>query len=141
MNNVVLLIGGALAIRALTKYNTTSNLQFLPLGAAWNGGQLAITIGVQNPTSTSLVINSFAGQVYVNGTASGNLSDFTTRTIAANQQTPVQLNFTPSVLGILSDISSAITQSNGLQIELKGTANVNNVPVPLDLTFQAIGSS
>lgn len=138
MNALWWIGGSALALWLYTKAHTAMNLQFLPLGANWDGGALHVQIGVQNPTNNSLQVTSLAGTVYVNGTAAGNLSDFTPALIAPNSQTPIQLTYTPSLFGAISSVLNQLTNGGGVNIEVKGTANVNSIPIPVDIKFQAI---
>jgi len=138
MDKGLLLIGGAVAIWLLSKANTGQHLQFIPLGANWDGGALGIQIGVQNPTNDSLQYNSLAAQVSANGTVVGNLSGFVPKLIAPNQQTTVDVNFTPNILGALSTIFNQVTHGGGVRIGINGTANVNGISLPVELTFQAV---
>lgn len=139
--NGLLLVAGVVALWAYSKAHTGANLQFLPLGASWDGGSLHIQIGVQNPTNDSLQFQSFAGTVYINGTAAGNVSDFTPAIIAPNAQTPVTLTFTPSLFGAAATVINLLNNGgNGVVIAVKGSANVNSLSVPVNLTFQAINS-
>ncbi len=141
MDNGLLLIGGAVALWALSKANTGQHLQFLPVGASWDGGALQIQVGVQNPTNDSLQYNSLAAQVTANGTIIGNLSGFVPKLIAPNQQTTIPVNFTPNILGALSTIFNQVTQGGGgIMIGINGAANVNGITLPVSLTFQAIAA-
>src|SRR5690242_10602652 len=125
--NGLLLIAGAVALWAYSKAHTGANLQFLPMGASWDGGSLHIQTGVQNPTNDSLQFHSFAGTVYINGTAAGNVSDFTPAIIAPNAQTPVTLSFTPSLVGLASMVINQLNNGGGVAIVVKGSANVNGI--------------
>lgn len=133
----VIIIGAFIAYLLYSKVNTGASLQFLPLGASWNGGTLQIQVGVQNPTNGSLSLTSLAATAYVNGTASGNLSDFTPALIAPNAQTPIVLNFQPSIIGIAQDVVSELNSQGAMTIAVKGTANVNGVALPVNLNFTA----
>lgn len=140
MDDGVLLIGGAAALWLLSKAHTGKSLVFQPLGASWDGGSLHIDIGAYNPTNDSLQLTSLAGTVFVNGTAAGTLSGFTPALIVPNQQTPIHLKFTPNILGVLSSVFNQVTQGGGVMIGVKGTANVNSILLPVNLTFQAIAA-
>jgi len=140
MDNGLLLLGGAAALWLIAKAETGKNLQFIPLGASWDGGALRIQIGVQNPTSNSLQYNSLAAQVSANGTVVGNLSGFVPKLIAPNQQTTVDVNFTPNLLGSVAAIFNQVTQGGGITIAINGSANVNSIVLPVNLTFQAIAA-
>lgn len=137
MDNGLLLLLGLGAYLLYSKANTASSLQFLPLGANWNGGTLQIQVGVQNPTNGTLTLSSLAATAYVNGTPTGNVSDFTPAIIAPNAQTPIQLNFNPNVIGIAQDLLSELNTQSAMNISLKGTANVNGVSLPVNINFTA----
>lgn len=136
--NGLLLIAGVVALWAFSKAHTGANLQFLPLGASWDGGALQVQIGVQNPTNDSLQFQSLAGTVYINGTAAGTISDFTPAIIAPNAQTPVTLTYNPSIFGVASVVINQLNNGGGVTIGLKGSANVNGISLPVNLNFQAI---
>jgi len=138
MQNGLLLIAGVVALWVYSKAHTGANLQFLPLGASWDGGSLHIQIGVQNPTNDSLQFQSLAGTVYINGTAAGTITDFTPAIIAPNAQTPVTLVYSPSLFGVAAAVINLLNNGDGVTIGLKGSANVNGVSIPVNLTFQAI---
>jgi len=138
--NGLLLIAGAVALWVYSKAHTGANLQFLPLGANWDGGSLHIQIGVQNPTNDSLQFQSLAGTVYINGTAAGTISDFTPAIIAPNSQTPITLSYTPSIFGVAAAVINQLNNGGGVTIGLKGSANVNGISIPVNVNFQAISN-
>lgn len=140
MDNGVLLIGGVVALWVLSKAHTGQNLQFQPLAANWDGGALQVQIGVLNPTNDSLQLNSIAGQLYVNGTAVGTVSNFVPTTIQPNQQTPITLRYVPSIFGAVTAILNQITNGGGLLVAFNGSANVNSIVLPVNLNFQAIAA-
>jgi hypothetical protein len=140
MDDGVLIALGIAGLWLYSKAHTGNSLQFVPLGASWSGGALQVDIGVQNPTQDSLQLNSLAGSVYVNGTIAGNVSDFTPRLIAANQQTPIQLTYTPNILGTVVAVLNQVSNGGGVLIGLNGSANVNGIPLPINLTFQVLAA-
>lgn len=140
MDDGVLIALGIAGLWLYSKAHTGTSLQFVPLGASWSGGALQVDIGVQNPTNDSLQLTSLAGSVYVNGTIAGNVSDFTPRLIAANQQTPIELTYTPNILGTAAAIFNQFNNGGGIQIAVQGTANVNGIALPINLIFQAIAA-
>lgn len=140
MDNGLLLVGGVVALWALSKAHTGANLQFVPLGANWDGGTLHVQIGVLNPTNGSLQLTSLAGQVYINGTAAGTLSDFTPTLILPNAQTPISITYTPSILGVFSTLLNQVSNGGGVAIAIKGSANVNGVILPVTVNFQALAA-
>ncbi len=98
-----------------------------------NGFQ--VVLGVQNTSNTTLQYNSFAGSLIVNGSAVGNVSDFTAQPIAANAETDLTINISANVLGIASQIMQQL-QSGGTGIQsasLNGTANISGVQYPVNV--------
>jgi LEA14-like dessication related protein len=140
MNDGVWIGLGIVGLWLYSKAHTGTSLQFVPLGASWSGGALQVDIGVQNPTNDTLQLNSLAGSVFVNGTIIGNVSDFTPRLITANQQTAIQLTYTPNLLGTAAAILNQVNNGGGIQIAINGAANVNGISLPINLTFQAIAA-
>jgi hypothetical protein len=138
MKSGLLLVAGVVALWAYSKAHTGTHLQFLPLNASWDGGSLHVQIGVQNPTNDSLQLQSLAGTVAINGTTAGNISDFTPALIAPNAQTPITLSYTPSIFGIVSTVVNQLNNGGPINITVNGTANVNGIPLPVNLTFQAL---
>ena len=128
------------------KNTVVSSLRFVEQGITFDISNLIspiinVSILVQNPTSGSLTLQSMAGTFSVNGNPSGNASYFPAvpTVLAPNAQTiiVIQLRLTDS--GIITDLLNFISGSTtALNIALNGTANVNNAPIPLILSFNAV---
>jgi hypothetical protein len=134
------LIGGGLLWAAWYVWKTYvlgTGLQFVPLGVSLGGSNgLIVQIGVQNPTSSPIVLNSFAGSVTVNGTPVANVSNFQGLTIAANAQTALNFDVSPNWLGLGLQGADIIQHGfTGMVIQLKGTANINGSAIPETITF------
>lgn len=136
-NTGLLLLLGALGVYLFTRASTIANLVFVPRGIAITGGAVNVVIGVQNPTSNSLSFNSLAGNLFVNGSAIGNVASFQPAVIIPNGETPVNVMVTPSILGIATDVLSMIqgNMSGGITANFQGTANIDNSAVPVNLNF------
>jgi len=137
MNTKDLLIGGgviALGLWAYKKFVTGSNLIFVPLGISTGGSGLQVKIGVQNPTNESLMFSSLAGNVIVNNVAVANVSNFQGITIPANSQTAVTIDVAVNWLG-LGLSAASVVQAGFTGAKLVGTANVNGVALPVNITF------
>lgn len=97
-----------------------------------------IVVTVQNVSSSSLMLNSMAGTLSVNGTMIGNISNFSGPTeIVGNGQTNVVVNVNPSLLGIgsaLYNLIQAGTGMTGLQFTIQGNVNVNNLVQAFNIT-------
>jgi hypothetical protein len=135
-----LLIFGALGIGAwyfLTRLSTVGSLNFVPRGLGLVGNAVSVIIGVQNPTSEGLNLQSISGNLVVNGNSVGNVADFTPVTIAPNQETQIQLLITPNIFGIAANAIYQLSNNltGGINATLQGSANINNTSLPLNVNF------
>jgi hypothetical protein len=140
-NSTTPLLIGAAAIAAwwlFSRANALNSLIFIPRGVGLQGGGLNFILGVQNPTGSDIALNSLAGSINVAGQPVGNVSSFTPRTIKANSETSVPLYLSANAFGIVGDIVNLLDGNEGsgnFQASLTGTANVNNIAVPVSLNF------
>lgn len=91
-----------------------------------------------NTSNTELLLNSFAGNVYANGTLIGYVGNFSGVPIPGNSATPVLLQLTLYPVGLVSDIINSFINKTPIQnITLDAKANVNSfqVDVPLKYTL------
>ncbi len=133
---VTLGILGYAAYYLYSRYIVGSGLNFVPRGLNFNGLTATVNIGVQNPSSNALTLNSFVGNLYINGSNFGPVSSFATTVIQPNSETVIPVNVSPNILGIASQTAEIIQNGfDGLTGELKGTANVNGAPLPIDINF------
>lgn len=100
--------------------------------------QVNIDIGIQNPTSNHFVINSFAGDLFVNDYYIGNVSNFTATQIEGNAQTPYRVAVLLSTFTIPGPILSALQNFTGITAKLDGTINVDNLSVPITLEYKGL---
>jgi hypothetical protein len=134
---IALVILAIVGYWAYTRYGTVTNLQFVPRGINLNGGGFNVTLGVQNTSSYPLQYNSFAGTLSVNGSVVANVQDFNAQQIAANAETPLQFNVTPSLVGLASQILSQSQNGfTGIQSAvLNGVANIGGNQMPVNITL------
>ena len=139
-SNNLLLIGAA-AIAAwyfFTRSNALNSLIFTPVGLGVQGSGISLAVNVANPTNTALTLSSLAGSLNIQGSAVGNVTDFTPQVIQPNSQTQINLLITPNVFGLAAGVINQIDGNEGsgnIQASLSGTANVNGVPIPVNLSF------
>ena len=139
-SNNLLLIGAA-AIAAwyfFTRSNALNSLIFTPVGLGVQGPGISLAVNVANPTNTPLTLSSLAGSLNIQGSAVGNVTDFQPSVIAANSQTQINLLITPNVFGLAAGVINEIDGNEGsgsIQASLSGTANVNGVTIPINLSF------
>jgi LEA14-like dessication related protein len=144
-NGVWLLLGGAVLLYFVgVPGAVVSKLVFVENGMtidATNPLQINILLSilVQNPTSGSITLNSLAGSFSINGSNAGNVSDFNPTVIPPNSQTPITLNLTVSDYSIAAIILAYINSgSTSIVVGLTATANINNAPFPVNLSFQPV---
>lgn len=138
---------GAVAIYLLSKLSTAGvasrlNLFISNYGMSLTGITPVISIQVtaQNVTNESLQFNALTANAYLNGTLIGNVSGFTPITIGALSQVVIPLQIIVNATLLISDVISILSGSAGVsaQLEAKGTANVSNLLLPVDLIYKAI---
>lgn len=136
--------GALLAINWLRKKSSADSLIFLPGsidGIYWDGFTPFVSLGiiVQNTSNQSYTISSIAGNVSsnVNGKIYnlGNVSTFTQQQILANSQQTIKVDIRLSLIGIVSDIINMINQGFRQTITLEGSANVENLQIPLKFDY------
>lgn len=96
---------------------------------------------MQNTSNHAFNIYSIAGSVYsqTNGKSYliGYLSDFTPTAIAPHSQTTLIITAKLQVIGVVSDLLTALNAGDYSQvIDLKATANVDYLQVPIDYTYK-----
>jgi hypothetical protein len=134
-----LLIGAAgfLAWYFWTRANALKSLLFVPRGLGVQGGGISLLLGVQNITSAALQLNGFAGSLNINGSPVGNVTDFQPQLIAPGE-TQINLLIIPNVFGIAAGVLNEINGNEGsgnIQASLSGTANINGIPLPVNINF------
>jgi len=96
-----------------------------------------VTVLAQNTSSTGILINSFAGNVFSNNILVGNAFSFQPVLIPGNAQVPVIINIQFKALGIVADIIRAFQQNNFSQdIQVQGFANVSGWQLPVNVDFK-----
>lgn len=130
--------GIGLAWYFFTRANALNSLVFIPKGIGIQGGGLNLVLGVQNPTGSGITLNSLVGALQVDGSPVANITDFTPQLIAPNSETDINLYVTANVFGLAGGLISQLDGNEGagnFRASLIGTANVNNIPVPVNLPF------
>lgn len=136
-----LIIAAGAAYYFFRKYRVGKNARFYFKAVSIKGKKLVIRIAVQNPTNSSIKLQSLAGEVYANDKLVGNVSSFTPIQIAANSETVLSFDIVPNVAGLINLISNFVktlvkkTQKLGLRIKLDGTANVDGISLPVNISY------
>lgn len=142
-NSTAFLLLGAvgLGVWLLRKAGAALNLVFSPgdiVSAGLEGTNPYINFEVvaQNTSGATLLMNSFAGNLYANNVMVGNVSNFSPVEVTGNASTAIPLTVRLLPLGIVNDLIQSIQQRSFLQnLLLDGTANLNGVQVPVKVPF------
>ncbi len=140
-STVVLLGLGALALYYFGNLGIAANvLQYYIQSVNFTGLTTgSITLVVQNPSGTSIMLNSMAGTIAVNGTYIGNISNFQGGIeIGANSQQAVTIQVILSLGSIVEGVVQALTNPTGtnpLNFVISGNANIGfGTIVPFNIT-------
>jgi hypothetical protein len=120
-----------------SRANALQSLLFVPRGLGVQGGGISLLLGVQNITSAALQLNGFAGSLNINGAPVGNVTDFQPQLIAPGE-TQISLMVIPNVFGIAAGVLNEVNGNEGsgsIRASLTGTANINGIPLPVNLNF------
>ena len=101
--------------------------------------KLQIKLGLSNPTNASVTINSIVGVLISKGNDIANVQSFEKVTILPNNKTMINLDVTPSLIGLFTTVKQIVRKGGlkNLNLRFKGTANVNGLPLPIDVTYTA----
>lgn len=100
--------------------------------------QVNVDIEIQNPTSNSFVIKSMSGNLYLNDQYIGNASNFTATQIAGNAATNYRISVQLNTLSMPATVLSFIDNFSGVTAKIDGTINVDDLAVPITLTYKAL---
>jgi len=134
----ILAIGG-LAYWLYSRKRLKETALFSFDGVRIANNKLQIKLGLSNPTNASVTINSIVGVLNTKGSDIANISSFEKITILPNNKTFINLDVAPSLIGIFTTVKQIVKKGGlkNLSLKFKGTANVNGLPLPIDLTYTA----
>lgn len=138
----LLLIGGIATIYFLRMGVMGQNISFIFRNIKIKGGSIIqpniiLTLGVQNPTNSQAVIRSITGRLIYEGKTFATFSNFTQSTIRSNSESLIDITAIPNFSGVIDVINNVIiNKRTGAEITIKGTANVNNIVIPLNSSFK-----
>ncbi len=137
--NTVVLVGGGLLVYHLLGLGVAGNTAQIVFDGIQVNNPLNYTLSflIQNVSNTQLNFKGIIGAVSLNGDPVGNISSIPLNgiPIPGPGQQRISVNLDLSVLGTLSAALSEInTPGQDLNFEVKGTANINTLVLPFDLT-------
>ena len=138
----LLLVGGVATWYLLRMRSLGTNINFIFRNIRVKGGSLLqpnleITIGAQNPTNQAATLKSLVGTIDYQGKTIANFSTFDQVLIQGNTETIIKIIAVPNVISVLNVIKQIIVNRQpGKVISITGKANVNNIVVPFNSSFQ-----
>lgn len=97
---------------------------------------LQIRVRAMNTGNVRYTLNAFAADVEANDTIIGNASFFTQQIIEPRSQVILLINIRLMPLAIVNDLITAFQTKNfRFKINVNGTANVNNLQLPVNLEY------
>lgn len=146
-----IIAAGAAALYFLPKIGLGKRAIFLFRGAKFSGKKLQLKIGIQNPTNNTATLKSFAAEIFADKKLIANVSNFDTKIIAPNSETTLDLNVNVSAAGLVSTIATKakqifqktadkklqISKPKPTKLELKGSANIDGISIPVDINYTA----
>ena len=134
------LLIGAIGLYLYSRLGQAKNIKAVLLkisfGGNWLSPKIFVTLGIQNPNSQSVTVNSFTGELYSGNTAIADISSFEKTTIGANSETAYTITAVPRSVSVLTEIVKAITKNKiSKTFNLKGALNVNNTTYPLNFNY------
>lgn len=132
---------GVLTYALMRTANAAGNLIFSPggiqnIGSTAGNPTMQITILAANTNSASLQLNSFAGNLFCNGTLIGYVDNFAGVSVPGNSQVPIPLQLTLYPVGLVSDLINSFINKTGQQnFDLEAKANVNGAQVDVPLKY------
>jgi LEA14-like dessication related protein len=96
-------------------------------------------ITIQNPTKESFTVSSLTGDIFVNNTLIGQISDFTDEMINPNSESKISVDVPLSLNGVADQISSMINNRNvTMNVLINGSLKLNGVPLPVHVTYKLV---
>jgi hypothetical protein len=97
---------------------------------------LQIRVRAMNTGNVRYTLNAFAADVTANGTIVGNANFFSQQVIEPRSQVVLLVNIRLMPVAIVNDLVTAFQTKNfRFKIDVNGTANVNNLQLPVNLTY------
>lgn len=137
-----LIVGGLLAYMFFrgTKDTAVQNRYYAGVraqitGAKLQGRGILVTIKFQNPNSQPAVVRSVFGEVSLNGRKVGLVSMSKPVTVAGNGETSMDLQVQMKLPNVITSVAELLKGIANSVIDITGTMNVNNSPIPIKLTY------
>lgn len=102
--------------------------------------QINLILGILNPASGSIKINSVVGNLVLNGQSIASIENFTGLIVEGNAKSFLSLIMKPSGIGIINlaiDFVNAKKnkEKTSANVKFVGTANVDGIAIPINTTM------
>lgn len=133
-----LLVGGAYYFFSRKSLVKNAKFSFQKMSINWKKKQILIGIGVQNPTSSSVTIDSISGELLVNGNSLATIENNTKITIQGKANSIIPLILKPSLVGLFAQVRALLAKGDKgkkkkVNAKFVGVANLGGLIIPLDL--------
>jgi LEA14-like dessication related protein len=96
---------------------------------------IIITLGVNNPTSQSLTINSIVGNLLLSGKTVASIETFNKTNVIPNAKTLIDLTVKPSLAGLAQTVLAMAKKTQkaaDLKLKFVGNGNVDGIAIPIN---------
>lgn len=119
----------------IMRYRQVANKLLYTLGGvSIDGTKVKVTINILNPTGVSATIRSIAGDMLTNGNKIATLQYFGKTVVQPNASTSITIELVPSAVGLIATVANALYGGYKPNFKLIGTANVNNISIPINVS-------
>ncbi len=115
------------------KGQQTRNMKLKIVGVAVQDGDIVITIKMLNPNSENMEVQSFVGQMLVNGQKVADVKMFGDYIAKGNSEITIPLIVKPKEPKLFQAVVTFL--KNKVKVTYTGTVNVNNAAIPLTLSY------
>jgi LEA14-like dessication related protein len=112
-----------------------SELKLKIAGIAFQDGDIVISIKMLNPTSVDMSVKSFVGSMYANGHPVADIQMFGDYVARGNNQVTIPLIAKPRLQNLYLQFQQ-LMRTGGATILYNGTINVNDHPIPINLSYR-----
>lgn len=134
-------IGAAVILYLLSKSSAAKNLRiyFQSIGlkkpSGLNFPTVTATFRIINPTSSTLMINSLAGDLMVNNNLLSTVQNIETINIPAKSETLYTINIKTPIFNALTTVIQLLkSKTKKIKVDFVGTANSGGILLPINET-------
>jgi LEA14-like dessication related protein len=140
-NFIYIGLGAAVLLYLLSKKSAANNLRvyFQTIGLKKASGlnlpTITATFRIVNPTSSTLTIDSLAGDLLVNNKLLSTLQNNEKFTVAAKSESLYTVNIKTPIFNALTTVIQLLkAKTKNIKVDFVGTANSGGILIPIDET-------